>query len=208
MRLLAIAFGLGFSLLAHAELKVDFAFKNGDISAMIQRYAELSKTKFIVDPVVRGKADILVPEKVTLEEAYNLLSSALALNGVAISIQDGTYVVKTARNIQRDLIPVSTELPAPKPERMVSYIYTTKHVSAQDLNMSLRILASKDGEIIPIGNNKIMFTDWTSSIHRIHRTLAILDTADYKAAPPRPRALGPKPGKRRVAPEGESTEAQ
>ena len=180
MRIIASAIALFLAVQVHAETLVDFAFKNAELKSMIEQYSKLTKTKFVIDPAVRGKADIITQNKVSPEEAFALLSSALAVNGYALSEQEGTYVVVTARNVQRSLIPVTDQLPALKPERMVAYIYTTKYMSASALNMSMRVLASKDGEIVAVGENKLMMTDWVSNIHRINQTLAMVDRADTK----------------------------
>lgn len=176
-----------FGLIAHAESMVNFSYKDGEVRDMIANYSKLSGKKFVVDPSVRGRADILNDQKVSLDEAFALMSSALALNGFAITLQGDTYVVQTARNVQRSYLQVTSELPAMKPERMVSYLYTTKFLPAQTINQNLRILASKDGEIIPVGANKILLTDWASNLHRISQTLAMIDRADTK--------LEPKPAK-------------
>jgi type II secretory pathway component GspD/PulD (secretin) len=182
MRLFIFVVGLIFATAAQAEKMVDFYYKDAPLSEVIETYAKLSGKKFVVDPSVRGKADILNRERVPLSEALNLMSSALAVNGFAISDQQGTYVVMSARNVQRSFLPVTDTLPALKPERMVSFVYTGKHVTADDLNKELRVLASKDGEIVPIGN-KLIFTDWVSNVHRIHKTLELVDRPDYKPGP-------------------------
>jgi general secretion pathway protein D len=129
-----------------------------------------------VDPGVRGKISIFLPTEVAITEAFNHLSSALAINGFAISKQGDTMVVKAARNIQRDLIEVSTNRPTLEPQRMYSWIYTFKHIAAEDVNRDLRILPSKDGEmnVHPQGN-QIVITDWTSNLNRIAEVLKELD---------------------------------
>jgi type II secretory pathway component GspD/PulD (secretin) len=184
MRTLIAIATLALSFTAHAEKMVDFEFKGKDVLAMIEQYSTLSGKKFVIDPSVRGKADILPQGKVSLDEAYALMSTALAVNGIAISEQEGTLVVQPARNIQRSLLQVTSELPALKPERMVTYVYTPKFLTADTINKNLRILASKDGEIIPVGN-KMIFTDWVTNIHRIYQTLALIDRSDTKMTPPK-----------------------
>lgn len=153
-----------------------FSYDNQEITKMIQDYAKASGRTFVVDANVRGKVSIFQSDKVSLDEAYELLSSALAMNGYAVSVQNGTYVVKSARNIQRDLIEVTTQLPSLKPERMVSYVIGFKYVSAESINRNLRILPSKDGEMVSIPEtNQLIITDWTSNLHRIDQTLKQLD---------------------------------
>ncbi|MNL13912.1 Type II secretion system protein D precursor [compost metagenome] len=161
---------------AFAQEKVKMYFKNEDIVKIIEIYSKASGQKFVVDSNVRGTASIFLQEPVTVEEAFNHLSSALALNGFAISKQGDTMVIRSARNVQRDLIEVSTEKPSLKPERMYTWIYTVKNVPATDINRDLRILPSKDGEMnVNAATNQIIISDWASNLNRIAALMAEVD---------------------------------
>ncbi|MBL7546156.1 MAG: general secretion pathway protein GspD [Bdellovibrionaceae bacterium] len=156
-------------------------FINEEILKIIESYSKTSGQKFVVDPGVRGKISIFIQEPVSLDEAFNQLSSALAINGYGISKQGDTMIVKSGRNIQRDLIEVSTQMPIAKPERMYSWIYTFKNISAESVMRDMRILPSKDGEMnVYAGGNQIIITDWTSNLNRI---AAILKEIDKKPDP-------------------------
>ncbi len=164
-----------FSVVKAAD-NMKMYFNNEEITKIIELYSKASGQKFVVDPSVRGKVSIFLQESVSIEEAFNQLSSALALNGFAISKQGDTMVVKSARNIQRDLIEVSTEKPTLKPERMHTWIYTAKNVPATTLSSDLRILTSKDGELsVSMNTNQIIFSDWTSNLQRISEILKEID---------------------------------
>lgn len=170
---LALTFCFSF---AHAAEKVKMYFNNEEIVKIIEIYSKASGQKFIVDPGVRGKASIFLQEPATVEEAFNHLSSALALNGYAISKRGDTMVVKSARNIQRDFTEVSSEVPTITPERMYTWIYTGKAVSVDSINRDLRILPSKDGEMsVNPDTNQLIISDWTSNINRISNLLKEID---------------------------------
>ena len=172
---------LVFSLNTFAENKIKMYFNNDEITKIIEIYSKASGQKFIIDPGVRGKISIFLQEEVTLEEAFNHLSSALAINGYAISKQGDTMVVKSGRNIQRDYIETSTSKPSLKPERMYTWIYTFKNVTAESVNRDLRILPSKDGEMSVYSSaNQLIITDWTSNLNRI---ADILKEIDVKVSP-------------------------
>lgn len=161
---------------ANAAENIKMYFNNEEITKIVEIYSKASGQKFVLDPGVRGKVSIFIQEPITVEEAFNQLSSALALNGFGISKQGDTMVIKAARNIQRDLMEVSTEVPALKPERMYTWIYTFKNVSAEQFNRDMRIMASRDGEMsVNTTTNQILFTDWTSNLNRIAALLKELD---------------------------------
>ncbi len=169
---------LTFSLLSFAETnsKMKMYFNNEDLIKIIEQYSKASGQKFVIDPGVRGKISIFLQDPVTLDEAFNQMSSALAINGYAISKQGDTMIIKSARNIQRDLIEVSTQRPTLKPERMYSWVYTFKNISAEQVNRDLRILPSKDGEMsVNSATNQVIFTDWSANLNRIGDLLAELD---------------------------------
>ncbi len=174
---LLLASVLLFTLsIVQADDKFKMAFNNEDLTKVIEIYAKATGQKFVVDPSVRGKITIFVSESVAKDEAFNLLSSALATNGYAISQQGDTMIIKAARSIQRDLIEVSTEKPTPKPERMYTWIYNAKNVSAENIMRELRMLTSKDGEMsASLSSNQIIISDWVSNILRVSEILKVVD---------------------------------
>lgn len=164
------------AIVAKAADTIPFTFQNEELTKIIETYSKASGQKFVLDPGVRGKATILMPEKISVEEAFNQLSSALAVNGFAISKQGDTMVIMTARNVQRNLLEVTTEVPALKPERMVSWIVTLKNVPVDVVNRDLRILPSRDGEMnVFMPKNQIIINDWSSNVNRVAMLLAELD---------------------------------
>ena len=77
----------------------------------------------------------------------------------------------------RSALETTTEIPALKPERMVSWIYTPKNIAVTEVNRDLRILVSKDGEMsVYAPKNSMIFTDWSSNLQRIADLMKNLDT--------------------------------
>ena len=159
-----------------AQQKIPMNYVNEELVTVISNYSKASGQKFIIDPSVRGKITILLPEPVSIEEAFNHLSSSLAVNGYAISKQGDTMVIKSARNIQRDLIEVSSERPNITPQRMYTWIYKPKYLSVEKLTRELRTLTSKDGELTPnVQTNQMIICDWVSNINRVADLMIALD---------------------------------
>lgn len=155
---------------------IKMQFNNEEITKVIELYSKATSQKFIVDPSVRGKISIFNPVDVTATEAFNQLSTALALNGFAISKENDTLVVRSARNIQRSLIEVSSQLPSIKPERMYTYVIQLKHVPVQNINRDLRIIPSKDGEMTVLAStNQMIITDWVTNLNRVAEIIKLVD---------------------------------
>ncbi len=166
------------SLICSFAMAATFKFKNADVTEVIAQYSEMSKKKIIFGSEVRGKITILNPNSVSVEEAFNDLSQALSKLGFAIVEHPGTgeLSVISARDAERSSIDVVTTLPSAQPERMLTYVRTLKHVTSDEINSKIRILSSKDGEMVPF-KNKLLFTDWVSNLYRIEKVLAELDVA-------------------------------
>lgn len=179
-----IVFVLSVFLFPLSTLALNFNFNNEEIAKMVESYSKATKQKFVIDPSVRGKATITAADDVPAEEAFNLLSTALAVNGYAISKQGDTMVIRNARNIQRDLIETSTELPTLKPERMATWVVHLKNVPVELVNREIRIFPSKDGEMsIFQSRNQLIISDYTSNLHRIAAILKEIDIpVDAKVA--------------------------
>ena len=191
MRLLflstALTFLLGLSQVAFAastEDKIKFNFVNEEVGKVVEAYAKASGKKFVVTPNGLGRISLLNSEPVSEDEAFAQLSTALAVNGYAVVKQDDVYLIEQARAANRRSIEVVTELPTVRPERIVTLIIQLKNISAQDVNMELRNLVSKDGELnVREKGNQLIITDWTSALHRIQEIITRIDKpADPKVA--------------------------
>lgn len=166
-----------------ADVKMKLNFKNQEITSMIESFASASKTTFVVDPSVRGKISVFAPEPVSLAEAFDLLSTSLALNGYAILDRDGKFVVMAARNATRSSVQTISEITSTKPERMVTWIVTLNHISASSASNQLRNMVSKDGEFTFVSDtNQLVITDFVSTVSRISDVVKNLDKPVSAAA--------------------------
>lgn len=171
-----LVFGLSALAAPDSAKTIKFNFQNADIVKVLEEYTKLSGQKIIVDPQIRGKVTIFNPKPITVEEAFNQISTAMMTNGLAFSTQGDTLVALQARQVQRNKIDVVTELPPLKPEKMVTWMIKLKHISADEVNKQLRILTSTNGELVPYTQtNHIIVSDYVSNLHRIAALLKELD---------------------------------
>lgn len=59
---------------AATEKKMAFQFENADLSKIVAAYAKASGQRFVLDPSFRGKATIMVPAPVKMEEGPSRFS--------------------------------------------------------------------------------------------------------------------------------------
>ena len=91
---------------AWARNEVTFSFANADLQTVIKKVGALTGTTFLFDPEqVKGKITLLVPQKVSPEDALQLLQSALALHGYTLlGKAEGTWIVPAAKATQAETI--------------------------------------------------------------------------------------------------------
>lgn len=163
------------------DLIESFDYPNADIADVIKAISELTGKNFIVDPSVRGKITIIAPSQITVAEAYKAFLSALAINGMTVVPGDGFLKIKTARNAQRDSIETYSGAYYPTSDIMITRIVKLKYISADEVNKSLRILASKDGEMIVYPpTNSIILSDYGSNIDKFMKILNQLDVPGFE----------------------------
>ena len=154
----------------------DFQFKDADIRMVIEKVGKMTRKNFIVDPNVRGKVSITNASEVTVQQAYDAFLAALAINGYSV-LDAGPYtVIRGSRNTQRDNIPVFVNKKPPNKYRMYTMIYSFKHILAEEVATTLRILPSKDGELTPFAQtNQIILTDFGPNLNRVWTLFQALD---------------------------------
>lgn len=172
---ITLALALTTSVTAQART-FDFTFRNQPMSKVVELYAKESGKEIIFTPAVDPKITILTKQEVNVDKAFELLSAALAEAGLTFVKKSDVYVVTLARSAQRSSLEVVTKLPPMIPERMISYVHVLKHAKADQVNKNLRILPSKDGELVPYPEtNQIIITDWISNVYRVRDTLVAID---------------------------------
>jgi general secretion pathway protein D len=158
-----------------------FDYPNADIADVVKAISELTGKNFILAPEVHGKITIIAPSRITVAEAYKAFLSALAINSLAIVPGDGFYKIKQARTAQRDNIDTFSGAYYPTSDQMITRIIKLKYISADEVNKQLRILTSKDGELVPYTpTNSLIVSDYGANIDRIMKILAQLDVQGFE----------------------------
>ena len=158
-----------------------FDYPNADIADVVKAISELTGKNFIVDPQVRGKITIIAPSRITVAEAYKAFLSALAINSLAVVPGDGFYKIKPARSAQRDNIDTFSGAYYPTSDQMITRIIKLKYISADEVNKQLRILTSKDGELVPYTpTNSLIVSDYGANMDRVMKILEQLDVQGFE----------------------------
>lgn len=163
------------------DLIESFDYPNAEITDVIKAISQLTGKNFIVDPAVRGKITIIAPSQITVAEAYKAFLSALAINGMTV-VPSGSFLkIKTARNAQRDSIETFSGEYFPNTDQMITRIIKLKYISADEVNKNLRILPSKEGEMVSYPQtNSIIISDYGSNIERVMKIIQEIDVPGFE----------------------------
>ncbi|MBW2114617.1 MAG: type II secretion system secretin GspD [Deltaproteobacteria bacterium] len=156
---------------------VTMNFKDVDIRVLIKFISELTGRNFLVDPGVKGKATILSPQKVTIDEAYKVFLSVLEINGYT-TVPAGK-IIKIIPSVAAKAKALETlrEREARFPEdKVITQLIPLEYADAAGLAKLLRPLIPKAGLMISYPEtNTLIIIDVLSNINRLISIINELD---------------------------------
>jgi general secretion pathway protein D len=155
---------------------VTLNFVNADIDAVIRAMSKITHRNFIVDPRVKGTLNIVTNTPVSPDLAYQMLLSALRLQGYAL-VENGevTQVVPEA-DAKLHSMPVTTGKAPLRGDRLATQIFAIKNESAAQLVQVIRPLVSPNNTVTAYAaNNTLVVTDYAENLKRIARIIEAID---------------------------------
>jgi general secretion pathway protein D len=139
----------------------------------------------VIDPRVRGKITLETPRPVPPAVAYELLQSALRLQGFAVVETGSIARVVPEADAKLQSGPVTAgragasgpSASAAGGDRVVTQIFRLTYESASNLVPVLRPLISPNNPIVAYpNNNSLVITDYAANLQRLARIIATLDS--------------------------------
>jgi len=159
--------------------KVKFNFKKIDLNLLTYFMAELMDKNIILQTDLKGEATIVLPEPVSLEEAWEIYTSILKTRGYNV-IDKGGYVEIVPASKSRNIIPPVSHYPDDT-EEMITFVYRLKNANILHAYTVLKGLKSPQGKVLAYRPaNIIVITDTEANIRNLKRVLAFLDSEDFK----------------------------
>jgi general secretion pathway protein D len=154
-------------------------FVNADMESVIKAVGHYTGMTFIIDPRVKGTLTLVSEKPLTKAQAFELLTSALRLQGYAVVTGDGyaKVVPEAEAKLQSSPTQVGTAGSRVHGDQIATQIYHLQHESAANLTAVLRPLISPNNSIMADpGNNSLVITDYADNLRRLSRIIAALDT--------------------------------
>src|SRR5690606_26926907 len=163
---------------ASAQQTITPAFRDADITQIIEAVSTITGKTFIVDPRVRANVTILSSTPMTPEAFYQAFLSILQVHGfIAVESGNVTKILPdaNARRVPANDLPASVSPPS---DEIVTQVIEVRNINAAQLVPSLRPLIPQQGHLAYIpGTNTLVISDRASNVHRLMRIIARLDRA-------------------------------
>ena len=157
------------------EEGVSLSFANADIDTVIRAIGKISNRNILVDPRVKGTLNIVTSKPVSPDVAYQILLSALRLQGYAV-VEDGGFAkVVPEADAKTHSMPVSKRSQL-RGEQLVTHVFHIRNESATQLLNVVKPLVSPNNSVTAYGNNNtLIITDYADNVARIAKIIDALD---------------------------------
>ncbi len=152
-------------------------FVNADISSVIEAMSEMTGRTFVVDPRVKGTLKITSPRPVSPSVAYDIVLSALRMQGYAAVQVDGVVRIIPEADAKFYATPAKSKAHVNRVGgEMTTRVFTLRHESATQLQTALRPLVGPNGIFnADAGSNTLIVTDYADNLARLEQVVASLD---------------------------------
>lgn len=156
---------------------VTLNFVNADIHSVIQAMSEMTGRTFVVDPRVKGTLRITSPRPVSPSVAYDIVLSALRMQGYAAIQSDGVVRIVPEADAK---FHATTSTGKSRRKRaggeMVTRVFSLRHESAPQLQAALRSLVGPNGTFsADASSNTLIVTDYADNLASLEQVIASLD---------------------------------
>jgi general secretion pathway protein D len=161
---------------AAADEKITVNFVNADIQSVIKTVGQHTGKNFILDPRVTGTVNIVSDQAVSKDMLYQILLSALRVQGYAAVEGDGFVKIVPEAEAKTSANPTGEQAARVPGDRIVTQVFMLKNENAMQLVPVLRPLVTANNFIAAYpNNNAIVITDYAGNVRRIQRIIESID---------------------------------
>jgi len=163
---------------AASDDTVSLNFSNAEIDSVIKAIGKISGRNFLIDPRVKGTLNIVTNTPVSRDLSYQILLSALRLQGYTAVEGPGVTKIVPEADAKLHGIPVNKDSVRSKGDSLVTQVFPMRHESAGQMLAVVRPLVSPNNTVTAFpSNNVLVVTDYAENIARIGRIIESVDVA-------------------------------
>ncbi len=160
--------------------KVSLNFVNADIEEVVKAISHITGRNFLIDPRVKGTINIISSSPVAAPLAYDILLSALRMQGFAAVESGGVTKIMPEADAKLHIGASSDQRGAG--DKLVTRVYVLKYESAVQLVPILRPLIAPNNIIVAYpSSNTLVITDYASNLKRIEQIVKAIDQPNVEA---------------------------
>jgi general secretion pathway protein D len=166
-----------------ADTMVSLDFQDADITEVISTIAKATGKNFLYDDRVRGRVTVISPEPVTVDEAYRVFESILAVKGfTTVPAPGGVLKILPLRDAKENPIETVTgNEKAANRDTFITRLLPLHYVKADAISDTLKPLVSKEASVIAYGpTNTLIITDSSANIVRLNEIISQIDVSTYQ----------------------------
>ena len=155
---------------------VSLNFANAEIDAVIKAIGKISGKNFLIDPRVKGTLNIVTNTPVSRDLSYQILLSALRLQGYTAVEGPGVTKIVPEADAKLHGVPVGKDALRGRGDSLVTQVFAMRNESATQMLAVVRPLVSPNNTVTAFpSNNVLVVTDYADNVARIAR---IIDSVD------------------------------
>lgn len=163
------------ALAADAE-KITLNFVNADIESVIKAVGLISGRNFVMDPRVKGTINIVSSSPVSRELTYQILLSALRLQGFTAIEGAGVVKIVPEADAKQSFGPIAGKTVGTSGDKIITQVYPLRYESAAQLVPILRPLIAPNNAVAAYpGTNTLVITDYADNVRRINKIIDAID---------------------------------
>ena len=182
----------------HANKMISFYFDNEDVIDIINFLAAEREVNVVLPMganAINAKLTLHLEDKITTEEAWDILYTILDIAGYSMIAKEDTYnIVKTSKEVNRDALPLYIVKPEeiPNIDKRIRYLYYFSNIKIADENQGDIVNIIKDVLPAETGlawykldaqSNSVIMSDKANNIRGVMNIISALDTVEAQEKP-------------------------
>ncbi len=160
---------------------MELNFVRAEISAVLEFYSKATGKIFIPHPNLDGTITLIVPFRLSTDEAIQVLAAALEVRGFTL-LPEGDRIIKIVPIFEARQKAVETffgdvRKPFVPPSQLVTQVFELRYLNARQIQAELQPLLSAQNALIASTSvgNLLIVTDTQANIQRISQLLKLMD---------------------------------
>lgn len=159
-----------------ADDRITLNFVNADIESVVRAISQITDKNFLIDPRVKGTINVVSGKPVPRGLAYDILLSALRIQGFAVIENNGVTKIVPEAEAKTHASPTGRGSVNSRGDQVITQVFPIRFESAALLIPILKPLVPTNNAITASANNNaLVITDYADNIRRLGKIIEALD---------------------------------